>query len=670
MSSEPTGTIDVALEHTARLLQSRPELALEQAAEILKAAPNHPLATLLLGIAQRATGDLDAALNTLTALTDAQHKWALAFYELGLTVGERGDHKAAAVAFRRSVALKPDVPDAWRSLGDELTMSGDLEGADSAYANQIKTSTRDPRLMTAAAALCENQIPQAEHLLREHLKMFPTDVAAIRMFAEVAARLGRYLDAENLLARCLELAPNFTAARHNYALVLHRLNKPAAALQQVERLCELEPRNASYRNLKAVILARVGDYQESLELFEGVLRFHPKQAKIWMSYGHALSTAGRERDSIDAYRRCIALTPNFGEAYWSLANLKTFRFTTAETDQMRERLARTDLTGEDRFHFHFALGKALEDERQFEQSFGHYERGNELRKAQIDYNAERTTNLVRRMKSLFTESFFKSREGYGAAARDPIFIVGLPRAGSTLVEQILSSHSAVEGTMELPDIISMSRRLSREQTGRDDSKYPEVMSDLSAADLRRFGEQYIEQTRIHRKLGKPMFIDKMPNNFVHVGMIRLILPDAKIIDARRHPMACCFSGFKQHFARGQNYTYSLDDIGRYYHDYVELMDHFDKVLPGAVHRVIYETLVEDTESEVRRLLDYCGLEFEAGCLRFYENDRAVRTASAQQVRKPIFREGIEHWRNYEPWLSPLRAALGPALHAYPHAPEF
>jgi predicted Zn-dependent protease len=669
MSVEPTGTIEVALEHTSRLLQSRPDLALEQAAEILKIAPNHPVATLLLGMAQRTSGDLDSALKTLKALTDAQHKWAIAFHELGLTLGESGDHGAAAGALRRCVALKPDMPDAWRSLGDELTMSGDAQGADSAYANQIKTSTQDPRLMAAAAALCENQIPRAEALLREHLKLFPTDVAAIRMFAEVAARLGRYHDAENLLTRCLELAPSFNAARHNYAIVLHRLNKPAAALQQVEQLCKLEPRNASFRNLKAVILTKVGDYQESLELFEGVLKFHPNQAKIWMSYGHALSTAGRERDSIEAYRRCIAVAPSCGEAYWSLANLKTFKFSSAEIDAMRAQLARGDLGDEDRFHFQFALAKALEDDRQFEASFEMYAHANELRSKHISYSAEQMTDLVQRMKSLFTAEFFQSRAGFGAAAPDPIFIVGLPRAGSTLVEQILASHSAVEGTMELPDIIAMAGKLRPRDGASDQARYPEILGELSGQRCRALGEQYIEDTRVQRKTDKPLFIDKMPNNFLHIGLIRLILPNAKIIDARRHPMACCFSGFKQHFARGQNYTYSLEDIGRYYRDYVDLMGHFDRVLPGAVHRVIYERLIEDTDNEIRRLLEHCGLPFEEGCLKFYENDRAVRTASANQVRRPIFREGVEHWRNFERWLDPLKSALGEVLESYPQTPN-
>ena len=669
-AADPTGSVDTALAHAARLLQIDPALALEQAGEILKVAPNHPMATLLLGIAQRSTGDSATALRTFKALTDAQHRWAAAHYELGLSLGETGQHAEAVAALKRAVALKPDLPDAWRALGDVLTVTGDAAGADLAYANHIKASTHDPRLLGPASALVENKIPEAETLLRAHLRQFPTDVAAIRMLAEVAARLGRYADAETLLTRCLELAPSFIEARHNHAIVLLRLNKPAAALQQIDQLCRLEPYNIGYRNLKAVVLTKVGDYVESLELFASALAANPKQAKIWMSYGHTLSTAGREAESIEAYRRSIALEPGFGEVYWSLANLKTFRFSDCEVTTMREQLARTDLKAEDRFHFHFALGKALEDAREFKESFEHYALGNSLRREHITYSPERVSVQVRRSKALFAAPFFQARSGHGAAAHDPIFVVGLPRAGSTLIEQILASHSAVEGTMELHDILGMAGQFIGKQGEEDDSKYPAMLAELSAEDCRRLGEQYIESTRIQRKSSKPYFIDKMPNNFLHLGLIHLVLPHARIIDARRHPMACCFSGFKQHFARGQNFSYSLGDIGRYYRDYVELMDHFDRVLPGRVHRVIYETMIDDTEAEVRRLLAYCGLPFEPGCLRFYENERAVKTASAQQVRKPIFREGVDQWRNFEPWLEPLKSALGAVLAAYPGVPGF
>jgi tetratricopeptide (TPR) repeat protein len=594
----------------------------------------------------------------------------VAHYELGVTLAEAGNHEAALAAFRRAVALMPELADAWRAIGDQLTVGGDALGADAAYAQHIKASTKDPRLLAAAGALCANRIPEAEALLRKHLWHYPTDVAAIRMFAEVAGRLGRYADAEALLSRCLELAPSFNAARHNYALALHRQNKSAAALQQIDRLSASEPLNSGYRNLKAVVLSKIGEYQESIEIYAEVLKGIPDHEKIWMSYGHALSAAGREEESIAAYRRSIELAPGFGEAYWSLANLKTFRFASDESAAMRAALARADLSDEDRFHFHFAIGKALEDEARFAPAFEHYVAGNRLRRAAITYDADETSAHVQRSKRLLTASYFEARQEFGHDAPDPIFIVGLPRAGSTLIEQILASHSAVEGTMELPDILAMAQALGARKTAAGTSDYPAVLAELSADESRGLGQRYLDQTRIQRKTGKPLFIDKMPNNFLHIGLLRQMLPNAKIIDARRHPLACCFSGFKQHFARGQHYTYDLAEIGRYYRDYVELMAHFDAVLPGTIHRVIYESMVEDTEAEIQRLLAYCGLPFESSCLRFYENERAVRTASKQQVRQPIFREAMEHWRHFEIWLDPLKESLGAVLESYPAVPAF
>ena len=596
----PHGTLELALAHAARLLDREPSAAVEQAHEILKVLPGQP-----------------------------QALWLLA--------------------------------NAWRAIGDQLTALSDTEGADQAYAQSLRFSSSDPRLMAAGVHLCEGRIAPAEALLREHLKTHPTDIAAIRMFAEVAARLGRYGDAENLLHRCLELSPSFVSARHNLAVVLHRQQKVEQALLEVDRALAVEPRNPGFRNLKAAVLSRMGEQQGSIDLYREVLADYPHQPKVWMSYGHALKTGGKRQESIEAYRKSIELAPNLGESYWSLANLKTFRFSPDEIAAMRAQLARTDLNDTDRFHFEFALGKAMEDERQYEESFGHYSRGNALRRTGIQYDAAETTDHLRRSKATLTRELFAERRGSGSDAPDPIFIVGLPRSGSTLVEQILSSHSSVEGTMELPDIIGMARMLCGRKLRSQESRYPEVLASLDAKDFHALGEQYLSQTRIQRKRGAPFFIDKMPNNFQHIGLIHLALPRAKIIDARRHPLGCCFSGFKQHFARGQHFSYSLEDLGHYYRDYVELMAHFDEVLPGRVHRVLYERMIDDTEGEVRRLLAYCGLPFEAQCLRFHENERAVRTASSEQVRTPIYREGMDHWRNYEPWLGPLKTALGPVL---------
>ncbi|HEX4182011.1 MAG TPA: sulfotransferase, partial [Caulobacteraceae bacterium] len=604
-------------------------------------------------------GDPAAAHTILEGLVRSQPLWAQAHFELGQTLSALAEEGAALAALREATRLKPDFADAWRAQGDLLVLAGDGAGADQAYAQHIKASVNDTHLVEAALALCDNRLPIAERLLREHLKAVPTDVAAIRMLAEVGTRLGRYGDAENLLARCLELAPSFAGARHNYATVLYRQNKAAEAIPHIEWLLQREPRNPGYRNLMAAALGLVGEYGRAIALYEQILAEHADQPKVWLSYGHALKTAGRQADAVEAYQRCVRLAPGFGEAYWSLANLKTVRFSGHEVEAMSAKLQRTDLEASDRFHLHYSLGKALEDAGDDARAFEHYAEGARLRRAEVSYDAEETTEHLRRSRALFTPAFFAERARQGCGDAAPIFVLGLPRSGSTLIEQILASHSAVEGTMELPEIVAMARTLGRE--AKDGVGYPEVLADLDAAALADLGQSFIERTRIQRKSGKPFFIDKMPNNVLHVGLIHLILPNAKIIDARRHPMGACFSAFKQHFARGQHYSYDLTEVGRYYRDYVELMAHFDAVLPGRIHRVIYEQMVEDTEGEIRRLLDYCGLPFEDGCLRFYENDRAVRTASSEQVRRPIFRDGLDQWRRFERWLGPLKTALGPLV---------
>lgn len=669
-ASEPVGTLEVALAHTARLLAASPALAIEQATEILNAIPDHPAATLLLAAGRRRCGDPLGALQLLDPLTHLHRQWAQAHYERGLALAAVGRGEDAVTALRTAVQFKPDLPDAWRELADHLTAMGETAAADQAYAQHIRFSTRNPRLLDAAHALAQNEIPTAEALLRQHLLQAPTDVAAIRMLAEIAARLGRYADAEHLLERCLELAPGFTAARHNYALVLHRQNKSAVALAQIDQALASDAGNPGYWSLKAAILSSVGEYDAAIELYQRVIAVYPRNARLWMSFAHTLKTAGRQQEAIDDYRHAIELAPQLGEAYWSLANLKTVRLSDLDIDAMTAQLQRADLSVEDRFHLHFALGKAHEDQGHYADAFAHYASGNEQRRAVIHYDADDHAAQVRRAKAVFTPDFFAARSGWGCGATDPIFIVGLPRAGSTLLEQILASHPLVEGTMELPDLVAIARDLSGTRLRGEISKYPEVLATLTPQQCRELGEHYLAQTRIHRKRGAPFFIDKLPNNFAHAGLIQLILPNARIIDARRHPLGCCFSAFKQHFARGQHFSYDLTELGRYYRDYVELMAHFDAVLPGRIQRVIYEQLVQDTQVQVRALLEYCGLPFDERCLRFYENDRAVRTASSEQVRRPIYRDGVDHWRHFEPWLDPLRQALGTVVDAYPLAPVF
>ena len=514
-----------------------------------------------------------------------------------------------------------------------------------------------PRLIEAALALNENRLDVAERLLKPHLKDDPFDVRAIRMLAELAARIGRMRDAEILLRRAVELAPAWTAPRANLALILGRMGRPAEALDLLEDVFALEPNEIGHWNLKAATLGRLGEFDGAIDLYRAVLDRSPNQPNVWLSYGHMLKTIGRQADGIAAYRRAIELKPSLGEAWWSLANLKTIRFDEADVEAMRAALATPGLSVEDRLQLHFALGKAMHDGGTPNEAFAHYAQGNALRLKLRPFDGEAITKLVDRSIEAFTKEVL-TRLG-GSDAPDPIFIVGMPRAGSTLVEQILSSHSLVEGTSELPDLPEIARK---------SGNYVRHAREMGAAERRSAGEEYLKRTSVQRRTNRPFFIDKLPNNWMFVPFIHLVLPNAKIIDARRHPLGCCFSNFRQHFARGQDFTYDLEDLGRYYADYVRLMTHVDDVLPGRVHRVIYERMVDDTEAEIRALLEHCGLPFEPGCLSFYETDRAVRTASSEQVRKPIYRDATEEWQRYEQYLEPLKVGLGPVLDAYPAAP--
>jgi tetratricopeptide (TPR) repeat protein len=522
---------------------------------------------------------------------------------------------------------------------------------------------QDPRLMEAALALHDNRLHEAEPLLKAHLKSDPFDVAAIRMLAELAGRIGRYPDAENLLRRALELSPGFTAARSNLATLLYRQGKSADAIAELNQLAAQEPDHLGNANLKAAAHGRIGDYDEAIALYEVILAAQPVQDKIWMSYGHVLKTVGRAGDSVTAYRRAVAIRPGFGEVWWSLANLKTFKFTDDDLGVMQAQLG-----DEDRFHINFALGKALEDRKDWAASFDHYTAGNTLRREALDYDGALISAQVARSKALLTKDFFAARAGQGCPAPDPIFILGMPRAGSTLIEQILASHPMIEGTQELSDISFLAERVmgrTRDNLGGD---LAANLATLSPDECRAMGAEYLERTRIHRKTDRPFFVDKMPNNWRYIGLIHLILPNAKIIDARRHPMDCGFSNFKQHYARGQAFAYDLHDIGRYYADYVAMMQAVDVALPGRVHRVIHEAIVADSEAEIRSLISYLGLPFDDACLRFWENDRAVQTPSAEQVRRPINRDGMDRWQYYEQWLGPLKTALGPVLDSYPAPP--
>ncbi|MEO7635485.1 MAG: sulfotransferase [Sphingomicrobium sp.] len=517
-----------------------------------------------------------------------------------------------------------------------------------------------PRLIEAAAALHDNRPDVAERLLKAHLTDDPFDAKAIRMLAELAARIGRWADAETLLRRAVEIAPGFTAARANLALVLGRMGRPAEALPLLDAVFAEDGDNLGHFNLKAATLGKLGDFEAAIALYEQVLQRSPGQMRVWLSYGHMLKTIGRLDEGIAAYRRAIAIRPTLGEAWFSLANLKTLEFSDDDIAAMRLALDGSSLADDDRVHLDFALGKALHDRGEWPTAFAHYAAGNALRRKAEPYDPARFRRSVDRCIASFTRDALAARDSGGDPAPDPIFIVGMPRAGSTLIEQILSSHSQVEGTSELADLPALARSHGR---------YPESVLDLTAAQRTALGTEYLSRASVQRRTARPLFIDKLPNNWLFVPFIHLILPNAKIIDARRHPLSCCFSNFRQHFARGQGFSYDLADVGQYYADYVRLMAHVDAVLPGRVHRVIYERMVDDTEAEVRALLDQLGLAFEPACLEFHKTERAVRTPSSEQVRRPIYRDATEEWRPYEPFLEPLKRALGDVLGAHPEAPR-
>jgi tetratricopeptide (TPR) repeat protein len=656
MADAPPDSINTAIAQAAALLATNPAQAETLARGVLGAAPSDPRARLIAGSARRRLGDPKAARAILEPLARAFPRAANTQYELGATLSDLGDRAGALAALRQATTLNRDLPEAWRLIGDLLFLAGDGPGAERAFGEHARASVPDRELRPAADAILEGRLDEAEALLRQRVATRAGDVWAMHMLADVFIRERRFSDAEILLDRCVALDPGFDGARFALANALFQQQKAPEALAHIERLSVQDPGDPAHRNLLAACLSLLGDFDRVIALYEGLLTTFHRQPRIWLNYGHALRTVGRQADAVAAYRRCIALAPEIGDAWWSLANLKVASFSPEDIAAMTAQAGRSGLSAEDRLHLRFALGKALEDQGDYAASFTNYAEGARIRRGEVPYDPDETSERTRASIKLYTEEFFSERSGWGCDADDPIFIVGLPRAGSTLIEQILASHSAVEGTMELPDIGFIAQGLG--------PAYPGILARQDASALRALGERYIAATRVHRQLGRRFFIDKMPNNFHHFGLIHLILPNARVIDARRHPMGSCFSAFKQHFAQGQAFSYDLTDLGRYYRDYGDLMAHFDAVLPGRVHRVLYEDMVEDVEGEVRRLLDYCGLPFEDACLRFYENSRAVRTVSSEQVRRPIFREGLEQWRRYEPWLDPLKAALGPALETW------
>ena len=661
-TADTTGEIDAHLARARGSLQNghfREALASCDAALALD--PQHGDALYTLAVAQRYQRDFAAALSTIDRLLALDKANGRAWQERGHILRDQGDPAAAFTAYNEAVAHNNALLGSWSMLADLHHAAGRDQAANIATARRDYLADLPPELLSVASLVQEGRFQKAENLCRHFLQTRGHHVEAMRLLAEIGANFSSFEEAEFLLESAVMLEPDNAGAHFDYVGVLNKRQKFAQALEQAAALRAKEPGSAQLDMLYANQSLAVGNFDDALDVYRQVAEETPNNPAIHLTMGHALKTIGRLPDAIAAYSRAHQVRPDFGDAWWSLANLKTYRFSSDDIAQMRGLEAAGSTQLADRYHLCFAIGKALEDQAQYAESFTYYERGNRLKREEVRYDWTRIDTEMRLQIEHVTSALLDSKQGAGCPVPDPIFIVGLPRAGSTLLEQILASHSAVEGTMELPNILALAHRIDGRRRIGEEARYPANLSELTADELTGFGEAYIRDTAIHRKRGTPLFIDKMPNNFRHIGLIHLILPNAKIIDARRDPMSNCFSGFKQLFAEGQEFTYGLEEIGQYYRGYVDLMAHWDEVLPGRVLRVDYADVVIDLETQVRRLLDHVGLPFEQACLDFHQSDRAVRTPSSEQVRQPIFTSGLDQWEHYDPWLAPLRGALGPKL---------
>jgi predicted Zn-dependent protease len=637
--------------------------ALAGAQALLNDLPENRDLLLIAAASLRHLARLDESLAVLDRLEVLQPRFSLMHQERGLCHVARKDAPRATDALLRAVNLNPALPMSWRMLEGVYRIAGDTQSAATAASHVATLARLPPEVVTATSLFSDGELAPAEQMTRAFLLRHGDHPEAMRLLAKIGVAYDVLDDAELLLEAALALAPDHCAARYDYADALVKRHKYALARAQTDLLLAADPANTDYRAMGATVAVGLGEHDRAIALYREILAIMPASPDVNLWLAHALKTVGQLPEAIAAYHDAIAARPDFGDAYWSLANLKTYRFTDAEIATMRTAEQAPATTNEDRWHLRFALGKAFEDRGEADQAWHHYAGGNALKRAQSRYRPEILETNTARQIAVCTTDFFRVRTGWGDPAPDPIFVLGLPRSGSTLIEQILASHAQVEGTQELPDIQRIVLELQGRDGDLDDPRYPGVLADLGADTVRDLGRRYIAETRIHRT-GRPFFIDKMPNNFRHVGLILLMLPNARIIDARREPMSCCFSNLKQLFANGQEFSYSIEDIARYYRTYLELMAHWDRVLPGRVLRVQHEDVIADLEGSVRRILTHCGLPFEQTCVDFHCNRRSVRTPSSEQVRQPIFRDGLDQWKAFAPWLDPLRDALGDAVTAY------
>ncbi len=651
-------SLETAYRNAADLLTKNEfNLAEQQLSEILKKFPDDPNALRLSGVSSLEQEKPEVALIPLQKAIRVAPEFLQAHENLAQAWTQLGDLKKAETCFKKCLEIDPSNFTNWKSLGDVLADQRKDDEADKAYKNAISTDKKYLDLQKAMSQVQKGNLGEAERIYREILSDDPNNVDALRLLALLASRTGAVDQAINMLENCTKIAPDYALAWENLAKMYRQKDDPDSLQKAAfcfSKATELRPDWAEGWAGLGTMQTRSSQHKEGIESYRKSIELKANQPRVHLSLGHVYKTTGNQEECINSYNEAISFDNNFGEAYWSLANLKTYKFSGEEILNMKERVELTEVPEREKVHFLFSLGKAFEDMGSYDESFEYYKRGNDLNRGRTTYDPKAIEALSERLKLFFTEDRFNKYKGSGDNSNSPIFIVGLPRSGSTLIEQILASHSKIEGTMELPNIMNIARKLGNSTKER--TAYPEVIDTLQGIDLADLGKSFLDETQFLRA-GKQHFIDKMPNNFSHIGLIKLILPNAKIIDARRNPMDTCFSCFKQLFARGQAFTYDLSEIARYYLNYVNLMDHWDKVLPGYVYRVQHEDLLNDQEGVTRDLIDFCEVDFESSTLEFYKTKRAVKTASSEQVREPINTKGLNQWKNYETHLKDLKFHL-------------
>ena len=656
---EATLSVDLN-DATQAVKDSRFKDALNLLKTILKENPNHIDSLYLAAVSARYLKQFDESKQYIEHLLLNAPDMGRAYQELGHLNRDMGNEEKAAAHYRQACELNPALLAAWNSLYKYFTNNNNKPAADHALEQINKLKSLPGSLLYIDQILNEGRLGVAEAKCRAFLKENPTHTYAMSLLSEIANRLGYFDDAEFLLEKAVEFKPDDGDLRMKYASILRKKQKFAKTMEQVDILCDMDPENLTYQAQKASEIMQNGDHEAAVVLLDNILKKNPYNFSSLTSKGHAQKTLGKTDLAIESYQSAYQIKPDHGEAFFSLSNLKTYSFSDVELMAMREQVSRVDLSLRDKAYFHFALAQCCEVKGEYEEAFFHLEKGNKIKNDQSQYSIERMDKELQAQIDVCDDSFFNDLGEGGNPTKDPIFILGLPRAGSTLIEQILASHSMIDGTLELPNILSMAQSLRGDDIYGKLGNYPKSMQSLTLEEREAFGQKFIDDTKMHRKEA-PFFTDKMPNNFRHIGLIHLIMPNAKIIDARRYPLDCCFSMFKQLFAQGQEFSYGLAEAGSYYRSYVKLMDHWEQVLPGKILRVNNEDVINDLEGQVIRILNYLELPFEKSCISFHETKRSVRTASSEQVRKPVNKEGMERWKPYSKNLKPLVESLGKDL---------